>query len=410
VRFSLFLEAVPQTKNKTIHKMQNVAEQDLSFELNEDQKMIRDSVKEYVERNVAPTVIERDQSKKFPTDIVKELGELGMLGIYHEEQYGGAGFDALSFCLAIEEIARWDASLALTVASHTSLGTGHIAIAGSHVQKLKYMPELCAGEKLGAWCLTEPGSGSDASGMKTTAIKDGDHYILNGSKIFITQGSVGDIYIVLAKTDLTKGTKGISAFIVEGHWDGVKPGIGMHKLGMNSSDTTEVVFENVVVPEENLLGDEGMGFIDTMKVLDGGRVGIAALSVGIARGALEESLQYAMERKQFGTAIGNFQYMEGKLVDMATEIDAARLLVWRSAWLKHLGKPYTKEASMAKLFASELSVRAALEAVQIHGGYGYTKEYHVERFLRDSKLMTIGEGTSEVQRLVIARELKKSLS
>lgn len=390
--------------------MQNVVEQALSFDLNEDQKMIRDSVKDFVERNVAPTVSERDESKKFPHDIVKQLGEMGMLGIYHDEQYGGAGFDTISFCLAIEEIARWDASLALTVASHSSLGTGHIAIAGSHEQKLKYMPDLCSGEKLGAWCLTEPGSGSDASGMKTTAIKDGDNYILNGSKIFITQGSVGDIYVVLAKTDPTKGTKGISAFIVERQWDGVKPGVGMHKLGMNSSDTTEVVFENVVVPAENLLGEEGMGFIDTMKVLDGGRVGIAALSVGIARGALEESLKYSMERKQFGSPIGNFQYIEGKLVDMATEIDAARLLVWRAACLKDLGKSYSKEASMAKLFASELSVRAALEAVQIHGGYGYTKEYHVERFLRDSKLMTIGEGTSEVQRLIIARELKKSLS
>ncbi len=382
---------------------------ELSFDLNEDQKMIRDSVKDFVERHVAPTIMERDNSKKFPMDIVKQLGEMGMLGIYHEEQYGGAGFDTISFCLAIEEIARWDASLALTVASHTSLGTGHIAIAGSHEQKLKYMPDLTSGKKLGAWCLTEPGSGSDASGMKTTAVKDGDHYILNGSKIFITQGSVGDTYVVLAKTDPEKGTKGISGFIVEHEWDGVKPGPGMHKLGMNSSDTTEVVFENVRVPAENLLGEEGMGFIDTMKVLDGGRVGIAALSVGIARGALEESLKYAMERKQFGSPIGNFQYIEGKLVDMATEIEAARLLVLRAAWLKDLGRAYTTEASMAKLFASELSVRASLEAVQIHGGYGYTNEYHVERFLRDSKLMTIGEGTSEVQRLIIARELKKTI-
>jgi alkylation response protein AidB-like acyl-CoA dehydrogenase len=387
--------------------MQQVAELGLSFDLNDDQKMIRDSVKEFVERNVAPSVIERDNSKEFPHEIVAQLGEMGMLGIYHEEQYGGAGFDTLSFCLALEEIARWDASLALTVASHSSLGTGHIAIAGNHEQKLKYMPALCSGKQLGAWCLTEPGSGSDASGMKTTAVKKGDHYVLNGSKIFITQGSVGDVYVVLAKTNPDKGTKGISAFIVERSWEGVKPGPGMHKLGMNSSDTTEVVFENVTVPAENLLGEEGMGFVDTMKVLDGGRVGIAALSVGIARGALEESLQYAMERKQFGTAIGNFQYLEGKLVDMATEIDAARLLVWRAATLKDQGKAYTKEASMAKLFASELSVRASLEAVQIHGGYGYTKEYHVERFLRDSKLMTIGEGTSEVQRLIIARELKK---
>ena len=389
--------------------VETILESGLSFELNEDQKMIRDSVKDFVERHVAPTVMERDNSKKFPMEIVKQLGEMGMLGIYHPEQYGGSGFDTLSFCLAIEEIARWDASLALTVASHTSLGTGHIAIAGNHEQKLKYMPDLCSGEKLGSWCLTEPGSGSDASGMKTTAVKEGDHYILNGSKIFITQGSVGDTYVVLAKTDPEKGTKGISGFIVEGSWEGVKSGPGMHKLGMNSSDTTEVIFENVKVPAENLLGEEGMGFIDTMKVLDGGRVGIAALSVGIARGALEESLKYSQERKQFGKPIGDNQYIEGKLVDMATEIDAARLLVWRAATLKDQGKPYTTEASMAKLFSSELSVRAALEAVQIHGGYGYTKEYHVERFLRDSKLMTIGEGTSEVQRLIIARELKKTI-
>ncbi|SMO52346.1 acyl-CoA dehydrogenase family protein [Gracilimonas mengyeensis] len=389
--------------------MNEVLEKGLSFELTEDQKMIRDSIKEFVERNVAPTVMERDNSKEFPHEIVDQLGELGMLGIYHEEQYGGGGFDVVSFCLALEEIARWDASLALTVASHTSLGTGHIALAGSHEQKLQYMPDLTSGKKLAAWCLTEPGSGSDASGMKTTAIKKGDHYILNGSKIFITQGSVGDTYVVLAKTDPDKGTKGISAFIVEREWDGVKPGPGMHKLGMNSSDTTEVVFENVEVPAENLLGEEGQGFVDTMKVLDGGRVGIAALSVGIARGSLEESLKYSMERKQFGKAIGDFQYLEGKMVDMATEIDAARLLTLRAATLKDQGKPYTSEASMAKLFASELSVKAALEAIQIHGGYGYTKEYHVERFLRDAKLMTIGEGTSEVQRLIIARELKKSL-
>lgn len=381
----------------------------LSFELSPDQLMIRDSVKEFVERKVAPTVMQRDQSKEFPADIVKELGEMGMMGIYHNEKYGGGGFDVVSFCLAIEEIARWDASLALTVASHTSLGTGHIAIAGNEAQKEKYMPDLTSGRKLAAWCLTEPGSGSDSSGMKTMAKKEGNDYIINGSKIFITQGSVGDVYVVLAKTDPDKGNKGISAFIVERERNGVTPGPGMHKLGMNSSDTTEVVFDNVRVPAENMLGTEGMGFIDTMKVLDGGRVGIAALSVGIARGALEESLKYAMERKQFGTAIGNFQYVEGKLVDMATEIDAARMLTHRAAWLKDSGKNYTTAASMAKLFASELSVKAALDAVQIHGGYGYTKEYHVERFLRDSKLMTIGEGTSEVQRLIIARELKKTL-
>ena len=298
------------------------------------------------------------------------LGDQGLLGIYHDEKYGGAGFDTISFCLAIEEIARWDASLALTVASHTSLGSGHIALAGNEDQKEKYLTPLAQGEKLGAWCLTEPGSGSDSSDMKTTAVKDGDDWIINGTKIFITQGSVGDVYVVLAKTDPTLGTKGISAFIVERNFDGVKPGPPMHKLGMNSSDTTEVVFENVKVPGENLLGELGKGFVDTMKVLDGGRIGIGALSVGIARGALEESMKYAKERKQFGKPIGDFQAIEHKMVNMATEIDAARLMVQRAAWLKDNDQPYTKEASMAKLFASEMAERATREGVQIHGGYG----------------------------------------
>jgi alkylation response protein AidB-like acyl-CoA dehydrogenase len=381
----------------------------LSFDLTEDQAMIRDMVRDFASRHIAEGVIERDNSKKFPHDLVKMLADQGLLGIYHEEKYGGGGFDTVSFCLAIEEIARWDASLALTVASHTSLGSGHIALAGNHDQKTKYLSPLAKGEKLGAWCLTEPGSGSDASDMKTTAVKDGDEWVINGAKIFITQGSVGDVYVVLAKTDPGLGTKGISTFIVERTMDGVKPGEPMHKLGMNSSDTTEVYFENVKVPAENLLGELGKGFIDTMKVLDGGRIGIGALSVGIARGALEESMKYAKERKQFGKSIGDFQAIEHKMVNMAVEIDAARLLVHRAAWLKDQGRPYTKEASMAKLFASELSERAALDAIQIHGGYGYTKEYHVERFLRDSKLMTIGEGTSEIQRLILAREIKNEL-
>ena len=382
---------------------------DLSFELTEDHQMIRDSVKDFVERHVAPTVIERDTSKKFPHEIVKMLADQGLLGIYHDEKYGGAGFDTISFCLALEEVARWDASLALTVASHTSLGTGHIALAGNEELKMKYMPDLTSGKTLGAWCLTEPGSGSDSSGMKTTAARDGDNWIINGTKTFITQGSVGHVYVVLAKTDPTLGTKGISAFVVERDWDGVKPGIPMHKLGMNTSDTAEIVFDNVKVPAENLLGELGQGFIDTMKVLDGGRIGIGALSVGIARGALEESMKYAKERKQFGSPIGDFQAIEHKMVNMAVEIDAARLLVHRAAWLKDQGKPYTKEASMAKLFASEMAERATLDAVQIHGGYGYTKEYHVERFMRDVKLMTIGEGTSEIQRLILSREIKKEL-
>jgi alkylation response protein AidB-like acyl-CoA dehydrogenase len=380
---------------------------DLSFELTQDHLMIRDSVRDFVERFVAPDVIERDVQKEFPFAIVKMLAEQGLLGIYYDEKYGGAGFDTISFCLAIEEIARWDASLALTVASHTSLGTGHIALAGTREQKMKYMPDLTSGRKLAAWCLTEPGSGSDASGLKTTAQNNGDHWILNGTKTFITQGSVGNIYVVLAKTDPDKGTKGISAFIVERDRDGLKPGTPMNKLGMNTSDTAEVVLENVEVPYSNLLGELGKGFIDTMKVLDGGRIGIGALSVGIARGALEESLKYAQERKQFGSPIGDFQAIEHKLVNIAVEVDAARLLVHRAAWLKDQGKSYTKEASMAKLFASEMAERAAQQALQIHGGYGYTKEYHVERFYRDVKLMTIGEGTSEIQRLILSREIKK---
>lgn len=381
----------------------------LSFDLSEDQSMIRDSVRDFAGRHIAPNVIERDTKKQFPHEIIQMLADQGLLGIYHDEQYGGSGFDTVSFCLAIEEIARWDASLALTVASHTSLGSGHIALAGTHEQKLKYLAPLAKGEKLAAWCLTEPGSGSDASGLKSTAVRDGDDWILNGSKIFITQGSVGETYVVLAKTDPSLGTKGISAFIVERDMDGVKPGEPMDKLGMNSSDTTEVVFEDVRVPGENLLGDLGKGFVDTMKVLDGGRIGIGALSVGIARGALEESMKYAKERKQFGSSIGDFQAIEHKMANMATEIDAARLLVHRAAWAKDNDKPYTKEASMAKLFASEMAERAALDAVQIHGGYGYTKEYHVERFLRDVKLMTIGEGTSEIQRLILARHLKEEM-
>jgi len=379
----------------------------LNFSLSEEQQLIRDSIKDFVERHVAPGVKERDASKEFPHDIVEQLAKQGFMGMVHPEKYGGGGVDHISFCLAIEEIARWDASLALTVASHTSLASGHIALAGNEDQKEKYLTPLAKGEKLGAWCLTEPGSGSDASGMKTNAVKKGDKWILNGSKIFITQGSVGGIYVVLAKTDPEKGTKGISTFIVERDWEGVEPGGKMEKLGMNSSNTTEVHFEDVEVPEENLLGELGRGFIDTMKVLDGGRIGIGALSVGLARGALEESMKYSGERKQFGSPIGNFQSIENKVADMATEIDAARFLVHRAAWLKDQGKRYTKEASMGKLFASELAVRAADEAVQIHGGYGYIKEYHVERFLRDAKLLTIGEGTSEVQRMIIARELKK---
>ncbi|SMO51291.1 acyl-CoA dehydrogenase family protein [Fodinibius sediminis] len=379
----------------------------MDFKLSEEQQLIRDSIRDFTQRYVAPGVKERDAKKEFPHDLIEQLAEQGFMGMIHPEEYGGSGVDHISFCLAIEELARWDASLALTVASHTSLGSGHIALAGSDEQKKQYLVPLARGQQLAAWCLTEPGSGSDASGLKTTATKDGNQWVLNGSKIFITQGSVADIYVVLAKTDHGQGTRGISTFIVESSREGVQPGHKMDKLGMNSSDTTEVYFEDVRIPETNLLGELGKGFVDTMKVLDGGRIGIGALSVGIARGALEESIKYAGERSQFGSPIGDFQAIETKLADMATEIDAARFLVHRAAWLKDQGKPYTQAASKGKLFASELAVRAADQAVQIHGGYGYIKEYHAERFLRDAKLMTIGEGTSEIQRMIIARELKK---
>ncbi|MEX2573972.1 MAG: acyl-CoA dehydrogenase family protein [Balneolaceae bacterium] len=386
--------------------IRNLPEQ-LNFGLSEDQQMVRNSVRELVLRHVAPGVIERDKKKEFPYHLVKVLADQNLMGINHDEVYGGAGFDTISFCLAIEEIARWDASLALTVASHTSLGSGHIALAGTPEQKQTFLVPLAKGEQLAAWCLTEPGAGSDASQMATTAVKKDGKWILNGTKTFISQGSVGDLYIVLAKIPGGKKNRNISSFIVERTRKGVQPGRPIDKLGMNCSDTSEVVFENVEVPSGHLLGREGNGFADAMKILDSGRIGIGSLALGITRGALEESMKYSAERRQFGRPIGSFQAIEHKLVRMAVELDASRMLVHRAAWLRDRGRPYTKEASMAKLKASEVSVRSTEEAVQIHGGYGYTREYHVERFMRDAKLMTIGEGTSEIQKLIIARELRK---
>jgi alkylation response protein AidB-like acyl-CoA dehydrogenase len=377
----------------------------LSFDLTEDQELIRESAQEFTEQFVAPGVLERDESKEFPHDLVAQLGEMGLMGMVHPEEYGGAGADAVSFALVLEEIARWDASLALTVASHTSLCSAHIALAGTDDQKRKYLTPLAQGKVLGGWGLTEPGSGSDASGMKTTAVFDGNRWVLNGAKIFITQGSVGGTFVVLAVTDRDKGAKGISAFIVEKGTPGFSHGPKLHKLGMNSSDTTELYFEDCQLPAENLLGQRGHGFIDTMKILDGGRVGIGAIACGIIRGSLEESIKYASERKQFGKAIGDFQAIRWKIVDMKVAYEAARNMILKAAWLKDHGRPNTLEASMAKLFASEQATKAALEAIQIHGGYGYTKEYHVERFLRDAKLLEIGEGTSEIQRMVIGKQL-----
>jgi len=338
---------------------------------------------------------------------VKELGELGALGILVSEEFGGAGMDSLAVAVAVEEVARFDGSLALTVASHNGLGTSHLRVFGSDAQRRRYLPKLASGEWLGAWGLTEPGSGSDAAGMKSTAVRKGDRWVLNGTKMFITQGTVGQVFVVLALTEPERRQKGITAFILERGMPGFSQRPIHGKLGMRSSDTGELVMENVEVEDTQRLGELGMGFVNTLQILDRGRITIGALSLGLARGALEESLAYARERKAFGKPIADYEAIRWMLADIKTELEAARLLVHRAATLADAGRPFTREASIAKLFASEVANRACNKAVQIHGGYGYTREFPVERYLRDAKLCEIGEGTSEVQRTVIARELLK---
>ena len=377
----------------------------MDFELTEAQRAVRDMVREFAEREIRPAAAHYDERSEFPWDMVRKMGPLGLLGMVVPEAYGGAGMDTVSYALAMEEIARHDGALALTVASHNSLCQGHILVAGSEEQKRKYLPPLARGEVMGAWGLTEPGSGSDAAGLRTTAVLQGDHWILNGSKNFITQGSVAQTSVVMASTDPSRGTHGVSAFLVERGTPGFRPGRPEHKLGLRASDTAQLFFEDARVPKENLLGETNHGFLDTLKVLDGGRISIAAMAVGLARGALEESLRYAKERHQFGQPIAAFQAIQWKLADMATEIDAARLLTLKAAALKDRGRPTTKESAMAKLFASEVGMRACTQAVQIHGGYGYLRDFPVERYFRDVKLCEIGEGTSEIQRLVIARQI-----
>ncbi|HEY7675646.1 MAG TPA: acyl-CoA dehydrogenase [Candidatus Methylomirabilis sp.] len=377
----------------------------MDFELSEAQRAVQRMVREFAEREVRPAAAEYDERSQFPWDLVRKMGPLGLLGMVVPEAYAGAGMDTVSYVLAMEEIARHDGALALTMASHNSLCQGHILIAGSEEQKRKYLPPLARGEVMGAWGLTEPGSGSDAGALRTTATLQGDHWVLNGSKSFITQGSVAQTYVVLASTDATRGTHGISAFIVERGTPGFRPGRPEHKLGLRASDTAQLFFEDARVPRESLLGELHHGFMDTLKVLDGGRISIAAMAVGLARGALEESLRYAGERRQFGQPIAQFQAIQWKLADMGTEIDAARLLTLQAAALKDRGRPSTKASAMAKLFAAEVGMRACTQAVQIHGGYGYLREFPVERYFRDVKLCEIGEGTSEVQRMVIARQL-----
>jgi alkylation response protein AidB-like acyl-CoA dehydrogenase len=379
----------------------------MDFELPETHRALQASLRDFCERKVKPYARDWDRDEKFPTEVVKELGELGVLGMLVAEEYGGAALDCLAVAVAVEEIARYDGSLALTVASHNGLGTSHLRVFGSKALHQKYLAKLATGEFLGAWGLTEPGSGSDAAGMKTTAVRKGDSWILNGAKMFITQGTVGDVFVVLAVTEPGKKQKGITAFALEKGMKGFSQRAIHGKLGMRSSDTAELVMENVEVPDSQRVGEVGHGFIDTLKILDRGRITIGALSVGLARGALEESVQYSKDRTAFGQPISEFQALRFMMADMKTELEAARLLVHRAARLCDAKQPYSREASMAKLFASEVATRAANKAVQIHGGYGYTREFPVERYLRDAKLCEIGEGTSEIQRSIIAREIFK---
>jgi hypothetical protein len=377
----------------------------MQFELTEDQQAIRDMVRDFARKEIAPHAAKWDEEQHFPREVFEKLGELGLLGIVIPEEHGGAGLGYVAYATILEEIGAADGGVGLGVAAHNSLCTNHLYLFGSDDLRREYLPRLASGEWIGAWGLTEAEAGSDAGGTKTTAVLDGDEWVLNGSKNFITHATVGDAAVVVARTSKEGGHHGISAFFVPFDRPGVTPGKKENKLGMRCSDTSSLVFEDCRIPAGYLLGDEGDGFVQAMKVLDGGRISIAALSLGIARGALDATIEYANAREQFGKPISSFQLTRAKFADMATELDAARLLTLRSAALKDGGKTVTRESSMAKLYASEVAVRIGEEAVQIHGGYGYTKDYPVERFWRDSKLCTIGEGTSEIQRMVIAREI-----
>jgi alkylation response protein AidB-like acyl-CoA dehydrogenase len=382
----------------------------MDFYLTETQKQVKQLARDFAEKEIAPLVRKYDEKGEFPFEIMKKLGEIGFLGITFPEEYGGSGLKYLDYVVIIEEISRVDPSIGLSVAAHNGLCTNHIYCFGDENQKRKYLPELCTGKKIGAWALTEPQAGSDAANLLTTAVKENNHYILNGNKVFTTHGSVGDVIVVMAVTDKTKGKNGISSFIVEKGYDGLIVGKKEDKLGMRASDTCSLVFDNCKVPVENLIGEEGQGYKQAMEILAGGRIGIAALSVGLAQGAFELSLKYSKERKAFGKYIAEFQAIQWKLADMATQIESARLLTYKAAYLKDQGKDYSLYASMAKYFASEVAVKCAIEAVQIYGGYGYIKEYPVEKFYRDAKLLTIGEGTSEIQKIIIANKILKEMA
>jgi alkylation response protein AidB-like acyl-CoA dehydrogenase len=377
----------------------------MDFQLDDAHLQIQRMVRGFCEEEVKAQSRRWDETGEFPFDTVRKLGELGLMGITVPEEYGGSGLDMLAVAVVVEEIARYDGSLALTVASHNGLGTGQIRHFGTEAQRRRWVPPLARGEKLAAWGLTEPGSGSDAAGLLSTAVRKGGGWILNGSKMFITQGSVGDTFVVLARTSPEKAQKGITAFVLEKGMKGFTQRAIHGKLGMRSSDTAELHMEDVEVPDENRIGAVDHGFLDTLSILDRGRITIGALAVGLGRGAVEEARAYARERKAFGKPIAEFQAIAFALADMATDVDASRLLVWRSAALADAGQPFGREASMAKLFSSEAAMRATTRAIQILGGYGYTREFPVERYFRDAKLCEIGEGTSEIQRLVIARSV-----
>lgn len=380
----------------------------MNFDFTEEQEAIRRTVREFAEAEIRPHAPQWDETQHFPRDLFPKMGELGITGVIFPEQYGGAGLGYIEYAIIIEELARVCGAIGLSVAAHNSLCTNHIYQYGSETQRRDFVTPLARGERLGAWALTEPDSGSDASAMRTTAVHRGDKWILNGSKNFITHGISGDVAVVLAYTDKEMRSRGISAFIVERGTQGFNAGRKENKLGVRASETASIHFQDCAIPSDNLLGERGRGFVNAMQVLDGGRISIAALSVGIAQGAYESALKYSLERKQFGHPIFEFEAIQFKLADMATQIDAARMLVYRAAFLKDNRRQTTKESAMAKLYASEIAVRVCEEAIQIHGGYGYLKDYPPEKYWRDSKLCTIGEGTSEVQRLVIARQLISS--
>ncbi|GGA53411.1 acyl-CoA dehydrogenase [Edaphobacter acidisoli] len=376
------------------------------FGLTQEQEQLRREVREFAEREVKPHVAEWDEKSQFPHEVVKKLGAMGLMGVIFPESLGGAGMGYVEYVLAVEELSRVDGSIGIIVASHNSLCTNHIMLAGNDEQRKRWVTKLASGEWLGAWGLTEPGSGSDAGGLRTTATKRGDGWVLNGSKTFITNGSYANCVLVLAATDKEKGTHGgISAFVVERGTKGFRSGKKENKLGLRASDTAELIFEDCEIPTENLVGKEGDGFKDAMRVLDGGRISIAALSLGMARGALDAAVEYAQQRKQFGKPISEFQAIQFKFADMATELDAAWLLTMRAAQMKDAGMRVTRESAMAKLYASEAACRICDAGVQIHGGYGFIKDYPAEKFYRDVRLCPIGEGTSEIQRMVIAREI-----